>query len=131
MRPMCAVEGCGSESAVRGWCGKHYSRWRRHGDPLKVSEGREHPGVVSLLPPILSYRQLDYWIRLGLFTPRHPATPGSGHRRRIDPDEFEFLSKVAAIAAIGVTPRTAFRFARGETVDGFRLVANESVVVGG
>lgn len=30
----CRVEGCESVKVVaRGWCGKHYDRWRRHGSP--------------------------------------------------------------------------------------------------
>lgn len=31
--PTCAVSGCGSESFVRDLCKKHYSRWRKAGDP--------------------------------------------------------------------------------------------------
>lgn len=30
----CAVEGCGRHPDVRGWCNRHYLRWRRPGDPL-------------------------------------------------------------------------------------------------
>lgn len=35
----CNVEGCRdnahySASGSRGWCNKHYQRWRKHGDPL-------------------------------------------------------------------------------------------------
>lgn len=35
----CSVDGCAgnadrSASGYRGWCGAHYQRWRRHGDPL-------------------------------------------------------------------------------------------------
>lgn len=25
---------CGAREMARGWCSKHYSRWKRHGDPL-------------------------------------------------------------------------------------------------
>jgi hypothetical protein len=32
--PKCSVEGCGSRVFCRGWCGRHYHRWQRHGDPL-------------------------------------------------------------------------------------------------
>lgn len=34
---VCAIPGCDTESHARGWCNKHYQRWRTHGDPL-VSE---------------------------------------------------------------------------------------------
>lgn len=30
---MCSVKGCARQSRTRGWCEKHYFRWRRHGDP--------------------------------------------------------------------------------------------------
>lgn len=31
--PDCAIEGCGALAKTRGWCGAHYQRWRRFGDP--------------------------------------------------------------------------------------------------
>jgi hypothetical protein len=31
---ICRVAGCGGKSQARGWCGAHYQRWRRFGDPL-------------------------------------------------------------------------------------------------
>lgn len=35
-RAICSIEGCGGavSGGGWGWCGKHYSRWKRHGDPL-------------------------------------------------------------------------------------------------
>jgi hypothetical protein len=30
----CKVDGCPSRHYARGWCVKHYNRWRKHGDPL-------------------------------------------------------------------------------------------------
>ena len=32
----CVIEGCGQKHSVRGWCRKHYMRWKKHGDPFKV-----------------------------------------------------------------------------------------------
>lgn len=32
----CSVDGCVSKPLARSWCGKHYDRWRRHGDPSVV-----------------------------------------------------------------------------------------------
>ena len=29
----CTIDGCGSPAHARGWCSKHYQRWRTHGDP--------------------------------------------------------------------------------------------------
>lgn len=31
--PTCKVDQCASPAAKRGWCGKHYQRWWKHGDP--------------------------------------------------------------------------------------------------
>lgn len=30
----CNIPGCDGSVVARGWCGKHYSAWRSHGDPL-------------------------------------------------------------------------------------------------
>lgn len=38
-KPECSVSGCNATSITRGWCVKHYKRWRTHGDP-----------TVTLLP---------------------------------------------------------------------------------
>lgn len=35
----CAVEGCESPVKTRGWCQRHYTRWRRYGNPLSVGTG--------------------------------------------------------------------------------------------
>jgi hypothetical protein len=32
----CEIEGCPAPASSRGWCTKHYTRWVRHGDPLKT-----------------------------------------------------------------------------------------------
>lgn len=36
----CSVEGCGLPTEKRGYCNRHYLRWRRHGDPLAGAEPR-------------------------------------------------------------------------------------------
>lgn len=37
----CSIEGCESTALSRGWCSKHYYRWRRNGDPEKVRGATE------------------------------------------------------------------------------------------
>ena len=32
----CSVEGCLRDSIKKGWCEKHYTRWKNHGDPLML-----------------------------------------------------------------------------------------------
>lgn len=34
----CSVADCSVPAAAKGFCGKHYQRWRAHGDPLKVGK---------------------------------------------------------------------------------------------
>jgi hypothetical protein len=73
----CAVEGCERKKHSRGWCGTHYSRWRRNGsidltpyvmppccvedcDSLSYSNGMcvkhyqrvRHHGTTELLPVV-------------------------------------------------------------------------------
>lgn len=44
----CSVDGCGESVRARSWCLKHYTRWRRHGDPLSVK-----PGGNGLVTPLI------------------------------------------------------------------------------
>ena len=37
---ICSIDGCGARAKARGWCGKHYQAWTKHGDP---EFQREHP----------------------------------------------------------------------------------------
>jgi HNH endonuclease len=37
-RKPCAVDGCLTPSNAKGYCGMHYVRWRKYGDPTKLSE---------------------------------------------------------------------------------------------
>lgn len=37
----CSVAGCEALADARGYCGAHYQRWRRHGDPLGSTPARE------------------------------------------------------------------------------------------
>lgn len=34
-KPTCSIKQCESPVLGRGWCNKHYLRWRKHGDPLR------------------------------------------------------------------------------------------------
>ena len=35
-KKQCSVDGCENPAHARGWCKKHYLRWHKHGDPLKL-----------------------------------------------------------------------------------------------
>lgn len=32
---LCSIADCGNKAVARGWCSKHWARWRKHGDPHK------------------------------------------------------------------------------------------------
>ncbi len=42
----CSVEGCDRSAEKRGWCGKHYKRWRDTGSP--TGSNRVLPGECSI-----------------------------------------------------------------------------------
>ena len=46
MKPTCSVADCPSQSRARGWCPKHYERWKRYGDPLRDLSSPDLPGEV-------------------------------------------------------------------------------------
>jgi hypothetical protein len=33
---LCSIPNCGKPHEARGWCEKHYKRWRNHGNPLTL-----------------------------------------------------------------------------------------------
>ena len=40
----CLIDECQNPILARGWCRKHYLRWYKTGDPLKVREHPNHTG---------------------------------------------------------------------------------------
>lgn len=51
----CLVDGCSNPHDSRGFCHIHYSRWRRHGDPLKTTK----PANGELMRWILANLSFD------------------------------------------------------------------------
>jgi hypothetical protein len=39
----CSIEGCDNAHLARGWCDKHYRRWKATGDPLAVKHIAAYP----------------------------------------------------------------------------------------
>lgn len=44
---VCSVDGCGRALLARGWCGAHYTRWHKHGDPLAHVEVGHRAGLPA------------------------------------------------------------------------------------
>ncbi|MBY6005380.1 HNH endonuclease [Salipiger bermudensis] len=38
----CKIEGCNKPKFGRGWCSKHYAKWRKYGDPTVVRQNQAH-----------------------------------------------------------------------------------------
>jgi hypothetical protein len=43
-RPPCTIEGCDKPNVGRGWCSKHWTRWKRYGDPEYRIRGEVRDG---------------------------------------------------------------------------------------
>lgn len=75
-----APDGCDDEVHAHGLCHRHYQRRRRTGsldDPYP--EGRRTPDIAAEVGA--SFRQIDYWARIGLVVPSGGDASGPGSRR--------------------------------------------------
>lgn len=75
MPSICSIEGCDNPDYIKKWCIKHYTRWRRHGDPMaRVRELNRH-GM---------YGSPEYaaWVDMKgrVLNPKHKSFPSYGGR---------------------------------------------------
>lgn len=47
MKRTCSIAGCERPHDARGWCGTHYERWRKHGDPNVVLRLPKHSSEAA------------------------------------------------------------------------------------
>lgn len=47
----CSIDGCAAKVRARGWCTKHWKRWRYHGDPLFLTR-KENGSAIRFLNSI-------------------------------------------------------------------------------
>jgi hypothetical protein len=48
---LCSIDDCGQQARRQGWCGTHFKRWARYGDPLTMRRAapvRDHPETCSV-----------------------------------------------------------------------------------
>ena len=53
----CSIEGCGAKVVCRGLCDKHYTRFKRHGDPTVALRDKSRPCAVDGCTSKRVYRQ--------------------------------------------------------------------------
>ena len=49
-KPGCSIAGCIRPVLARGWCGAHYAKWRRYGDPIGTYKIHGNKGKRYLVP---------------------------------------------------------------------------------
>lgn len=100
----CSIPGCDGERWSRGWCRRHYQRWRYHGSPTGGRDAVRAPGITSVELIKLtgaSYRQLDYWVRIGRIAPTIPVA-GSGSSRGFDPSVVNQVKALLALSEVEI-----------------------------
>ncbi len=54
--PACSIVGCSSRTYSKGWCAKHYFRWKRHGDVNHEPVAHHKPTLEYLRQVVLPYQ---------------------------------------------------------------------------
>lgn len=59
----CSVDDCSKKIKARGWCMKHYRRWRLHGDPLKILNMQGKPEIQRFEAKIelITFSTCHWW----------------------------------------------------------------------
>lgn len=52
---LCSIDGCQKASRNVGWCHMHYTRWRRHGDPLFLKRAENGAADRYIQTTVLTY----------------------------------------------------------------------------
>lgn len=115
-----------------GLCGLNAARftWETRDDakrcPVCAATPQDHASAIDITALGVTYRNLDYWCRMGWLHPINPD-PGSGTRRLFPPGEYRVAVLMVRYVAAGVSPAAAARAARrgGALAGGVRLVLDE------
>lgn len=54
---ICSIPECGRKILARGWCNRHYDRWRKHGDP--TGGGPDRPACRKGSPAERFWKSID------------------------------------------------------------------------
>jgi hypothetical protein len=55
----CKIDDCTNPVVAKEMCSKHYTRWRRHGDPLVVKPPQERPPCGTYLGYLAHHRRSE------------------------------------------------------------------------
>lgn len=90
----CSIDGCEDIVSCRGWCEKHYNRWRRHGNPntTLVIHGRRTKPIPE--------RTAFHGAKARCTNPKEPCYPRYGGRGI----EFRFDSFEEFFVEVGPKP---------------------------
>ena len=66
--PSCSAPDCERRVKARGWCSKHYQRWKAHGDPLHTERPTLGVPPVDRLTHFID-AEGDCWIWTGTISP--------------------------------------------------------------
>jgi hypothetical protein len=61
MATVCSFGDCGERHYAKGFCNKHWARWKKHGDPSVVKTSRRHGHALTatnLSPEYRSWRAM-------------------------------------------------------------------------
>jgi hypothetical protein len=79
-KALCKIDGCGKSAKGKGFCGPHYMRWWRHGDPLtNIVKEEKACGVTSCEDAYYAqgFCQKHYWRNKRNGSPQsHRTSPG-------------------------------------------------------
>ncbi|MEO9246455.1 hypothetical protein ABDK96_02025 [Citricoccus nitrophenolicus] len=99
----CIIDGCDSTKIMaRGWCGMHYKRWYKHGDPLTPAKAYAPKGAT--LQERLDFHAFDAVQRIEGMTVCHEwrgLRDDNGYGRIWTGDRVEFAHRVAYRLARG------------------------------